>query len=501
MKKTVALLTTVTLLLTLALLPVLPATAETVPEVTLYITGSGTTAEADNPVLKKIEEDTGIRLRVIQAAPGDEEAKLNAMISSKELPDLFKVNLGDAEQFIEEGMLLPLEDLLKDYGPDILKEVGDLLPQAPANNIDGSTYMILSGAKPYSTNLALRVDWLNNLGLEMPTDLDSLYDVLHAFTYDDPDQNGKNDTVGIVMTMSQINQWENIFGAFGIAYNQNYLLEDGTVTTYMKAPGYLGAIEYLRKLYQAGVMDTEFATMPAMTAHERLWTGRCGAYGFQSVGITNNWYPGRYTEKMPEDPAEIFGFANITGPDGQGGSVKQTPSLTGGVVVASTTKNPQAVITLLNYLYTPQGDELTYLGVEGLMYEWTDKENGKYQRLGEYVDDAIHRAQGGYTYWWSLIENNCEVKSMNALTRYGQEFAQEHAISHPLTNKALEAVSEYGSTLTDITKEALAQLIVTTGDVKTEYEAFVTRWENEGGLAFEAQATAAYEENLTLGQP
>lgn len=106
----------------------------------------------------------------------------------------------------------------------------------------------------------------------MPTDLDSLYDVLYAFTYDDPDGNGQQDTVGIVMPMAQYMQWDNLFGAFGICFEKNYLMEDGTVTTYMKAPTYLQAIEYLRKLYQNGVMDPDFATMPAMTAHERLWT-------------------------------------------------------------------------------------------------------------------------------------------------------------------------------------------------------------------------------------
>ena len=57
----------------------------------------------------------------------------------------------------------------------------------------------------------------------------------------------------------------------------------------------------------------------------------------------------------------------------------------------------------------------------------------------------------------------------------------------------LEASTEYGSTLSDITSEALAQLIVTTGDVEAEYNAFVERWNNEGGLEFEAEATAAYK--------
>lgn len=483
------------LLAVLVLMVSAPAIAdEAVPEISLYMTFSGTTANMDNPVLDAIEEATGVRLKMIQVAPGDEMTKLNTMIAARTLPDIFRVtSIADAQQFIAEGMLMPLDDLLAQYAPNIMKEVGELLPSAPANQIDGNTYMLLSGSTSYTSNLNVRVDWLKKLGLEMPTDLDSLYEVLYAFTFNDPDGNGQQDTVGIVMPMSQFMQWDNLFGAFGICFEKNFLMEDGTVTTYMKAPGYLDAVNYLRKLYQNGVMDAEFATMPAMTAHERLWTGRCGMYGFQSVGPTNNWYPGRYTETMPEDPAEVFGFANIEGPEGYSGSPKQYPLMTEGWVISSTCENPEAAVRLLDYLYTQEGDELTYLGVEGLMYEWVDEENGVYRRLGEYTDDAIHRANGGYTYWLNLIADNCEVRTLNTLTREGQELAKAHAIDHPVIYTALEAEIEYGASLKEITREALAQLIVTTGDVETEYKAFVERWNNEGGLAFEAEATAAWQ--------
>ena len=41
---------------------------------------------------------------------------------------------------------------------------------------------------------------------------------------------------------------------------------------------------------------------------------------------------------------------------------------------------------------------------------------------------------------------------------------------------ALQSEIEYGTGLMEITREALAQLIVTTGDVEEEYNAFVERW-------------------------
>ncbi|MBO1722884.1 sugar ABC transporter substrate-binding protein, partial [Extibacter sp. GGCC_0201] len=42
----------------------------------------------------------------------------------------------------------------------------------------------------------IRQDWLDNLGLYMPTTAEELLDVMRAFTFDDPDGNGKDDTYG-----------------------------------------------------------------------------------------------------------------------------------------------------------------------------------------------------------------------------------------------------------------------------------------------------------------
>ena len=488
MKKSLCMLLTLVLLLGLA--PLTAASSEQAGQTITYLFSAGTSPDANNPVLQALEERIGVRVEATMAATGDYAAKLNTLIASRQLPDLFSVGAADAIAFKGEGMLAELNDLVAGYGPNLERELGPVYRQSPAN-ADG-LYLLSGAGAVYRENLCVRVDWLKNLNLEMPTDLDSLYDVLYAFTYNDPDGNGQDDTVGIVMTMTQPNQWDVLFGAFGVPYERPYQLEDGTITTYMKAPGYLEAIDYLRKLYQAAVMDTEFATMPAMTAHERLWTGRCGVYGFRAVGTTNNWYPGRYTFEVPEDPTEVFGYTDITGPNGHHGCTQAYRNVSGGFVVASTAKYPEACVKFLDYMATPEGDELMYLGVEGLMYEWVDKENGKYQRLGAFTDDALHRANGGFTYWMGIPEENAELRTMNKLTQDAQAFARDNSFDYPYIYTPFEAQSEYGAALADIVKEALAQLIVTTGDVQAEYDAFVARWEAEGGLEWEAGATEAY---------
>ena len=315
----------------MALAIALPALAdEAVPEVTLYLAASsGTTANADNPVLDAIEEATGVRLQTFD--PGGSrrrgnQAQHHDCLARTAGPVPRGQHLGQSSSLSRKAWVCLWTTCWRSMAPTSSRKLATLCLRLRPIRLMETPISCSAETTDYTSNLNVRVDWLKNLGLEMPTDLDSLYDVLYAFTYDDPDGNGQQDTVGIVMPMAQYMQWDNLFGAFGICFEKNYLMEDGTVTTYMKAPTYLQAIEYLRKLYQNGVMDPDFATMPAMTAHERLWTGRCGVYGFQSVGPTNNWYPGRYTEDMPEDPAEVFGFANIVSRTASAALPSSTPT-------------------------------------------------------------------------------------------------------------------------------------------------------------------------------
>ena len=60
----------------------------------------------------------------------------------------------------------------------------------------------------------VRKDWLDRLGLEPPETLEEYYEVIRAFTLDDPDGNGVQDTIGLTLT-SKLGRSSPFFGAFG----------------------------------------------------------------------------------------------------------------------------------------------------------------------------------------------------------------------------------------------------------------------------------------------
>ena len=267
------------------------------------------------------------------------------------------------------------------------------------------------------------------------------------------------------------------------------------MTRWVKHPNFLRAIEYLRKLYQDGIMDPDFVATTWVEYAEKLWNNEIGIFGFQSVGPCNNWFPGRYTFEVPENVEDLFTFAHIAHVDTglPTGGVKPYASMTSfDAAVSSECKNIDKVVEILNWIYyTEEGQDTTYLGIEGKMFQWTDKAAGKYERLGEYADDTIHRAAGAYVYnhqgGWSVT--NAETRTMNALTQTSQAEEMAIATDYTFIPVTLETWGEYGTAIKAVEAEMLANLIASTGDVEAEYAEFIMQWEEEGGLEFEEEAT------------
>ena len=449
-------------------------------------------ADPDNMVLKALEEKTGTNINMITATAADYAAKLSNLIAASETPDIFWVgSLKDAQDYINSGLVANVEELLVKLAPNVMEETGDLLHEVAVN--EEGVYLVPSGARPYGINLNMRADWLENLGLEMPTDLESYKKVLHAFTYDDPDGNGADDTYGLEFTLEQVGvqAWINVFGAFDIPAGKEILLEDGTVTTWVKHPRFLEAMAYIREIVDDGVCEPDFISIPAMSAFEKLWTGVAGCLEFQCVGPTNNWMPGRYTE----DPVPEFCFPKIEGPDGKSGVPASYPTLSSGYMFSADCANLEGAIRIADFCMSKEGDELLYLGIEDEMYRWVDEDEGKYEYLGEYTDSTVHRAAGGFCYWGLFMRtDNIEFRSLNAQTREGVQKAWENAIEWPYIPYPSEVKAEYGADLDQAIKEMLAELFTTKEPLQTVYDKWISEWETLGGSEWEEELTALWEE-------
>lgn len=143
----------------------------------------------------------------------------------------------------------------------------------------------------------IRKDWLQNLGLEMPKSWEELYEVAHAFTWDDPDGNGKDDTFGL--TGDGLGALQYFFASTGSSNRYWNRDEDGN--------WYYGALDdknaevlgWLRKMYEdrpegdtthpSGSLDPDFG---ATTWQEGLRKFSSNQFGLCVRNADADWING-----------------------------------------------------------------------------------------------------------------------------------------------------------------------------------------------------------------
>lgn len=456
-------------------------------EITIFLNGGDSPSE-DSLVVKALEEATGVNIKIISCESTDYSTKLSTMLAGGQVPDIFSSNVADVRELKERGMIADMSDVLNALAPNVMNEVGDILTKIESNS-DG-IYLVPNALKSTNTAICIRTDWLENLGLDMPTDLESFADVLHAFTYDDPDKNGEKDTFGYVLYMDSFcspnRTLSNVFGAYGIAKGRPMEI-DGVVTSWVNHPNFLEAMKYIKGLIDDGVCEPDYLTAPFMSAVEKLWNGTAGVMEWEPEGPINNWMPGRYTE----DPVPTFDYAFLEGPYGDMGTAENYKSMTTGYVFSSACKNLEGAAKVANFLMTEEGSDLMYLGVEGVMYNWIDKEAGTYERLGKYTEDAVHREEGAYKYWGLFAPaNNAQIRTLKKQCQEGIELVNKVGIEWANITAVSEVYEEYGSEMDQIIKEMCVELLAADeDDMQGIFDSYMKEWRTVGGTEWEKEVT------------
>ena len=114
--------------------------------------------------------------------------------------------------------------------------------------------------------IVYRQDWLSNVGLDVPTNLEEFEDVLRAFTFEDPDGNGKDDTWGLVSTKASTS-FDEIAIWFG-APNGWGEDENGNLQPMFMTDEYFESMNWLKGLYDEGILNSDFVTLENSGAKE-----------------------------------------------------------------------------------------------------------------------------------------------------------------------------------------------------------------------------------------
>ncbi|SDC96392.1 putative aldouronate transport system substrate-binding protein [Paenibacillus sp. UNCCL117] len=343
-------------------------------------------------VKKGLEE--ALKAEVVLTAYGsvdDYQNQLNVRMASGNIPDLFGVSKVQMEQFQKQNLLLDLTP----YIDKELKPVKDFIGEETVKKgmVGGGIYAIPKAPGiPYSTYW-IRKDWLDNLKLQPPTTIDEFYDVAKAFTENDPDQNGKKDTVGI--TGGSLSTFAPLYGAFGTANPGEFYVKDGKVVNSLYEPGMKEALAYINKLVTAGVVDPEIMANTGMQHQDKAIQGKVGIIFIDWANIAKDQYVEQIKKVNPK--AEWIQIAAPKGPGGQYDNSRDIGNAGAMFAIPKSLEKDKAtlnkVFELLNYVSSEKGSRLVQFGVEGRHYNLKD---------GKVVPTELMAQETGYTWLYQF---------------------------------------------------------------------------------------------------
>lgn len=297
--------------------------------------------------------------------------KINLMMSAKDTrPNILWT--GDTKEYskwVDAGIAQDLTPSLQKYGKDIL----DYYTQDTMFyhwDKSGAIYR-LPGDVPeasYMTTI-LRKDWLDNLGLSVPKTLDEYVNVLRAFTKDDPDKNGKNDTYGL----SGDNYYRSLapfFYAYGIDVENFVKQPDGSIKFGALMPQVKTVLELLQGLYKEGVIDprmTTSANNDDNKVNDIYSSGKVGSF-YRWVDYFNPGNGALISFKKLNPTGQYISIDPIQGPDGFSSDMPD-PQIGWCYLVVTDTTNVDDAVQVLDTMAKPEVFKLTTFGKEGEHYK------------------------------------------------------------------------------------------------------------------------------------
>ncbi|MDF2923506.1 MAG: transporter substrate-binding protein [Paenibacillaceae bacterium] len=366
------------------------------------LVGTGNPASGDDYLKQAIDQTLNIDLQINPIQSFDDyKNKIRVRLAANNRPDLFVVDQALLKDLSDKDMLLDLtpywDKQLKPAKDFIVSNFGEIMIKK--GNVNGKSYAIpRSNGVPY-TSFWIRKDWLDHLNLQMPTTLDELFNVLKAFTENDPDGNGQKDTYGLTGlggAGTTLGAFMPIFGAYGTGYPGNFIEKDGKLENTYYDPNMPEALKYIKKLIDAKVIDPDIITNNGLNeVLTKLFQGKAGVAFLAWPDIAKDAPKEQIKAINPK--AEWIQMDPPKGPGGQFNDAYDfdaTASLY--AIPKALEKEPQKlqkVFDLINYVSSKEGNMLALYGVEGRHYNMTN---------GKMVPTDLQGKEGGYFWMYQI---------------------------------------------------------------------------------------------------
>lgn len=454
---------------------------------------------SEKPLVQQMNEAMGVTIEWNCVSGDTLTEKKNLILNAgSDLPDaLMAASLTDSEllTYGGNGLLIPLEDYINEETMPNLMKIVEKRPEMlatctmPDGHIyglpgisemgfeytDGNTYYI--GAIPQFT--AINTDWLEAVGMEMPTTVDELHDVLVAFRDQDVNGNGDpTDEIPLSFIFPEKNgSWcaglGTLLAPFGCTDYQadHRAIEDGKVYYQAASEEYKNAIAYYHDWFEEGLIDIEIFSQDSSQYIAK------GNGEDPRLGVFVWW---EIPEVVGEERAESYEYLPILeGPDGTYGVNLNEMGTTShnSFSVTNACENPELLLKWVDQMYDPINSMQAIYGPIGVYWNEEPDENGCY---------SMRELKEG--------ETAGELKSKSELLGPTEQLTEDYGTYYYLEDRAQERLNdlesfwfnyvdstEYYPSVT-YTADEIEVINDKLSDIKALTEEKVAHWLRDGGI-------------------
>ena len=432
-------------------------------------------ASGQDAVVAKYKELTGIDLEITTIDHNSYNDQLALAFASGDVADVVILSAEYYAAYANQGALADISEYWENSETKASGRINETY--IDSLYIDDALYAFTptrgNGCATY-----LRKDWLDKLGLEVPTTYDEYIAVLDAFTNGDPDGNGQKDTYGVTAAgiISTEAPWTNYLPEFWQdSYPDFYEKEDGTWVDGFSEQATADALARLKDAYAKGIIDMEVTTNKTSSCRDKFYNGKVGAF---------TYWAGKWCMTIEENLKNLFPDASVVAIPALEELGSYTERQSPVIAITSKCENPGGVF---KYLFETmvdggEGQTLFSYGVEGT--HWEKQDAGLVQLMDPETKDTTFTTVfidpvlciSDWTDKDPLASRDERISTSNDV------FLQKSKLAPVIVSN--DTMSNYAATLKDIRTVIVSEVV--TGDMTVE----------EGMASYQEQTGSMVEEIL-----
>ena len=416
------------------------------------------------------------------------DAVANSMLDASAMPDVIILSSDYLALYASQGLLWDMTDA---WANSATKASGRLISDAEkimqanyVRGVDGEK--ALYGFVPTRGNgcvTYVKKAWLDNCGLDVPTNYDEYLAMLEAFTTGDPDGNGVNgDTYGVSAAgfIGTEAPYTNYLPEFYQDANPSfYKAEDGTWKDGFTEDSMKSALERMAAAYKEGVIDPTTLTNGTSDCRNKFYDDSFGVFTYWAGTWATNLKTNLEANGKDGELVALPPIAEV------GQYLDRVPPVW---CITSACENPEGVF---KYFIEPMqdGGDVQFLwtyGVEGIhwstaaetLFAGTENEktyaDGEFHMLENREKEGTQYTKAHIDPMLALVElaNDPQEESVAAEAKESAQLFNDNCKAADLV-PTTDEMSEYNGDLTTLKNELIAKVVmgeITVDDAYAQFE-------------------------------